>query len=163
VFRDIAAFDPAVDAFSLLIHKWMVEHSGRFPVTHDQSKPLRRNEKLLRALMSNADSRVIGYGDRQHELPLRISTLAFGDSKAIPPLQIADLIAGAAADYLKACFWGTPLSEYHRSLQSILFPLYVGGMLPTFESAPVRDPRLGECSLPDGSAKFLEEVGYFNS
>lgn len=162
VFRDVEAFDPAVDSFTSLMHKWMVEHSGRFPVVHDQSKPLRRNEKLLRALMSDVEKRVIGYGNRQHELPLRISTLEFGDSQSLPALQIADLIAGAAADYSKACFCRAPLSDYQKSLLSVLVPLYVGGMLPSFQTDPVRDPGPGECSLPDGSARFLEEVGYFS-
>jgi hypothetical protein len=163
VFRDVEAFDPAVDAFSLLIHKWMADHSGRFPVTHDQSKPLKRNEKLLRALMSQAATRVIGYGQRQHELPLRISTLAFGDSRVVASLQIADLIAGAAVDYLKSALRKQPLTDYQKVLQTVLFPLYVGGMLPTLETAEVADPLPGQRNLPEGAAQFLKEVGFFDS
>ncbi len=163
VFRDVEAFDPAVDAFTLLIHKWMADRSGRFPVTHDQSKPLKRNEKILRALMSPVATRVIGYGQRQHELPLRISTLQFDDSKIIASLQIADLIAGAAVDYLKTAFRKQSLTEYQTSLQSVLSPIYVGGMLPTFETEAVEDPLPGQCSLPDGSAQFLQDVGYFKA
>jgi hypothetical protein len=163
VFRDVEAFDPAVDAFALLIHKWMADRPGRFPVTHDQSKPLKRNEKLLRALMSPVATRVIGYGQRQHELPLRISTLQYGDSKIIASLQIADLIAGAAVDYLKSAFRRQSLTDYQTSLQSVLSPIYVGGMLPTFEAEAVEDPLPGQCSLPDGSARFLQDVGYFKA
>jgi hypothetical protein len=163
VFRDVEAFDPAVDSFTSLICKWMAEHSERFPVTHDQSKPLRHNEKLLRAFMSDASCRVIGYGNRQHELPLRISTLEFKDSQCHAALQLADLIAGAAADYSKTCFRKAPLTNYHRSLLSVLHPLYVGGMLPSIEPDPVEPPKPNECSLPDGSARFLAEVGYFGS
>jgi hypothetical protein len=161
VYRDVEAFDPAVDSFALLIHKWMSHIPGRFPVTHDQSKPLKRNESLLRALMSAAAPRVIGYGQRQHELPLRISTLEFGDSKRIASLQIADLIAGAAVDYLKAAFRKQPLTDYQCSLQIILEQLFVGGMLPTLDTEVAEDPLPGQSSLPDGNAQFLKEVGYF--
>src|ERR1039458_8787776 len=141
----------------------MIPRPGRSRVTHDQSKPLKRNEKLLRALMSPLATRVIGYGQRQHELPLRISTLQFGDSKIVASLQIADIIAGAAVDYLKSAFRRQSLTDYQTSLQKVLSPLYVGGMLPALEAEAVEDPLPGQCSLPDGSAQFLKEVGYFKA
>jgi hypothetical protein len=86
-------------------------------------------------------TRIIGYGQWQRELPLRISTLEFSDSKLVASLQIADLIAGAAVDYLKSAFRKQPLTKYQSSLQAVLFPVHVGGMTENLG-------KNGESSLP---------------
>jgi hypothetical protein len=41
--------------------------------------------------------RLIGYDRRQFEFPLRATALTFGDSRDLPQLQVADLLAGTMA------------------------------------------------------------------
>jgi hypothetical protein len=163
VYQDLEVFDPAVDSFISLTHKWMQQSPDMFHVTHDQSKPLRRSEKFLRTLMTPLAPRIIGYGNRQAELPLRISDFDFGDSVAHPQLQVADIIAGAAIDCLLAWSGKRPAQAYHTALKETqLHKLFCDGMLPLIENIGKENPsRPGEKNLVDGSAEFLAQAGYF--
>lgn len=165
VYKDVEVFDPACDAFAMTIQKWMDQHDGLFDVTHDRSKPLKRNEAFLRTLMTPASSRLIGYGKRKAELPLRISELTFGDSAQLLPLQVADIIAGAAVDCCLAISGRRPKQSYHDALINSQFPsLFVGGLLPSVDdiAGVPESPCAGEQSIPDGQAEFLSEIGYFS-
>jgi hypothetical protein len=161
VYKDIEAFDPAVDAFAALVQKWMKDVAGSFAVTHDRSKPLKRNEHFLRAFMTPIASRKIGYGARKGELPLRVSHLSFGDSQALPQLQVADVIAGAAVDALLAWSGRRRSNDYHAALKTTrLETLFAGGMLPSLDLGGGPAPLPGEESLVDGATRFLIEAGY---
>lgn len=161
VFSDMAVFDPAADLFINMINKWMADHPGYFDVTHDRSKPLKRNESFLRTMMKPLTPRMLGYGDRQAELPLRVRNFEFGDSSIHPQIQIADLISGAAVDCLLAWSGKRPSSEYHERMRSTrLELLFAGGMLPSPEIVRKNDPLPGEKSLVDGALDFFEEAGY---
>lgn len=161
VYDDNDVFDPAADVFIALINYWMDQITGSFAVTHDRSKPMARGERRLRAMMTPVASRTIGYGARHAELPLRISSLDFGDSADHPQLQLADLVAGAAVDCLLAWSGKRPQSSYHDAMkESRLKDLFLGGMLP--DGKVVRDnPRQpGQSSLVDGASDFFREVGW---
>lgn len=161
VFRNSVTFDPAPDLLTALVHKWMAEYQGKFNLTHDKSKPLARNEKFFRALMSDAPSRIIGYGDRQVEMPLRVSAFSFADSRDFAQLQVADIIAGATIDALLAWSGKRPAQVYHEKLKTTqLQDLVVGGMLPNIKMETSPPPEPGQQSLVDGSAAFLQEIGY---
>jgi Protein of unknown function (DUF3800) len=161
-YRGMTVFDPAVDDFAALMHAWMRDTPEPFAVTHDRSKPLARSEDLLRAFMAPAPTRVIGYGERKHELPLRISRLEFGNSEDHPPLQLADVIAGAVIDWCMANSGRRPRADYHERLAGTKLPeLCVGTMLPSLASEASQPPRAGEVSLVDGNTAFLREVGFF--
>jgi hypothetical protein len=162
VYRGMVVFDPATDLFADLVQSWMKELPGTFRVVHDRSKPLRRSEAFLRALMTPVVPRAIGYAARKAELPLRISSLAFEDSAAHPQLQVADLIAGASIDCLLAWSGRRPSSPYHEALRdSRLQKLFAGGMLPSSDVGGGPSPEPGEQSIVDGQAGFLDEIGYF--
>ena len=162
VYTDIEVFDPAVDVFIALINKWMAADSNLLDVTHDRSKPLRRNEAFLRVMMTPVAARVVGYGDRQAELPLRISTLDFADSTLHPQLQVADLVAGASIDCLLAWSGRRPRTNYHHAMRETrLNDLFVGGMLPSPKIERTNAPRAGQKNLVDGATEFLSQVGYF--
>jgi hypothetical protein len=158
----MTVFDPAVDDFAALMHAWMKATPGPFAVTHDRSKPLARSAELLRALMAPAPTRGIGYGNRKHELPLRISQLKFGNSEDHPSLQLADLIAGAVIDWCMVNSGKRARTDYHERLLGTKLPeMCVGTMLPTLTPEPSQPPRAGDVSLVDGSTAFLREVGFF--
>ncbi|TFW18661.1 DUF3800 domain-containing protein [Duganella callida] len=160
-YRGGVVFDPAPDLFTAMIHKWMDDYPGKFAITHDKSKPLARNEAFFRALIVDAPTRFIGYGDHQVEMPLRVNDFSFADSRDFAQLQIADIIAGACTDALLAWSGRKPMTSYHEALKETnLESLFVGGMLPTPSMPTVRAPAPGEVSLVDGSAAFLRETGY---
>jgi hypothetical protein len=150
--------------FSSLIQAWMSQEPGTLVVSHDVSKPLRRSESFLRVLMTPAATRIIGYSGRQAELPLRISKLEFCDSAAHAQIQVADVLAGAASDWLLVQSGRKPGSDFHSALgASGLVALLIGGMLPDsqFDHDAAPSAGAGERSLPDGTKEFLEEVGFF--
>ncbi|WP_159597274.1 hypothetical protein [Hydrogenophaga sp. BPS33] len=165
VFDGMVVFDPAVDTFIALMHKWMEQHDGMLRVTHDRSKPLKKSESFLRTMMTPLPPRMIGYGQRQVELPLRVSTLEFGDAALSRRLQLADLVAGAAIDCWKAGAGGKPVSDYHAQLrESRLLSLLVDGMLPNPDNIGRRnEPGPGQVNLVDGSAAFVADVEVFRS
>lgn len=162
VYKDVAVFDPAVDTFVSLVNKWMASDPGRIRITHDRSKPMRRSEAFLRTLMTPAATRIVGYGERQAELPLRVSELIFGDSREHPPVQVADLIAGASIDCLLAWSGLRPSSDYHDAMKETrLKDLFTGGVLPSPDIERRNEPQAGEKSIVDGQTDFLRETGYF--
>jgi hypothetical protein len=109
----------------------------------------------------DATKRVIGYGARQAELPLRISTLSFGDSKLLPQLQVADLFAGAATDWVLAASGRRPETAYHEKLKQSRFMLtFQGGLWPSLEMKRENDPLPGQRSLPVWTADFFRDIGY---
>ena len=155
-------FDPAVDTFIDMINKWMALHPGLIDVTHDRSKPLKRSEDFLRTMMKPLPPRMIGYGARQAELPLRVAAFDFADSVASSQLQVADLVAGAATDCLRAWSGRQAASDYHQAMkQTRLGELFVGGMMPSAEVGRKNEPLPGQTSLVDGSMRFLQQAGYF--
>jgi hypothetical protein len=161
-FRGTYSFDPAVDVFIALVQSWMRRSPGMLVVTHDQSKPLAKSEKLLRAMMSPVASRMIGYGQRKAELPLRISDLRFADSRSVPQLQVADLIAGLAVDLCLAMAGKRESTSFTEAVKDSPLPQwFVDGMLPNPDMQRRNEPSPGERNLVDGSASFMSEVGYF--
>lgn len=161
IYRNSVTFDPAPDLLTALVHKWMEEYPGKFNLTHDKSKPLARNEKFFRALMSDVPSRIFGYGDRQVEMPLRVSAFSFADSKDFAQLQVADIIAGAAIDALLSWSGNRSAQAYHEKLKTThLQHLVIDGMMPTTKMEISPPPAPGQQSLVDGSAAFLQEIGY---
>lgn len=160
-YRGGVVFDPAPDLFTAIIHKWMDDYQGKFALTHDKSKPLARNEEFFRALIVDAPPRMIGYGDRQVEMPLRVNEFSFADSREHAQLQVADIIAGTAVDAFLAWKGRKKSTSYHEVLKETrLAGLFVGGMVPTPVMSNVKAPAPGEVSLVDGSAEFLRETRY---
>jgi len=164
IYKDVEAFDPACDAFTSLMQVWMKEVPGAFAVTHDRSKPMKRNEPFLRTFMKPLPARQIGFFSRRGELPLRISELDFADSTAHPQIQVADLIAGASIDCLLSWSGKRLGSQYHDAMKDTnLSALFCGGMLPSPTIEKTADPLPGETSLVEGATKFLREAGFFKN
>lgn len=155
------AFDPAVDAFNALIQAWMLETRQSLCVVHDTSKPIKKAESFLRRLMSaDVAARTIGYADRKAELPMRVSTLEFSDSREYPQLQLADVIAGVARDCVAGKLKPEKWTSFHETALPFVDKVMVNRMLPDPTSVGVteRSPIPGEKSLADGAASFLSET-----
>ncbi|MBL6752426.1 MAG: DUF3800 domain-containing protein [Nevskia sp.] len=162
IFRGTNSFDPAVDIFIAIVNLWMQRHTGDLQIIHDRSKPLRHSEKLLRAMMTKIPARVVGYGNRKTELPLRVSELHFADSQSLPQLQVADVLAGMSIDCLLGWSGKRPSNEFHEEMKgSPIAKWGVRGMLPDPNMSRRNDPAPGEVNLVDGAAAFMRDVGFF--
>ncbi len=88
--------DPIIPSFTTLCHLWNNQINDKFRIVHDESKPLKKDKESIKILMNNNITKVnIGYGAKKFELPLKVDSFEFGDSKKIKQLQIADIFAGS--------------------------------------------------------------------
>lgn len=162
VFPNAAAFDPAVDAFIALVTQAVSQQGGAITVIHDESKPMRAQERLLRALTDRDQAeRELGYGARRMSLPLRVEQLRFADSIALPQLQLADLFAGVTVDCLLAWSGQRECTRFHDALKaSRLGQMPMNGVLPSPNIEAVASPSPGDINPVDGAAAFLLDAGY---
>ncbi|TDY21968.1 uncharacterized protein DUF3800 [Paraburkholderia sp. BL6665CI2N2] len=163
-FVNTATFDPALDLFAILVQAWMRESDGYLDITHDQSKPMKLPEDFLRQLMRrDVSNRIIGFRGRQAELPLRVSTLEFGDSRAHSQLQLADIVAGAAVAAFSPSRTEDEAADWER-VREAPYALVVGPMWPSVSNigGAASDPQPGEGSLVDGQMQFFRDSGYFD-
>lgn len=162
VFQSTASFDPAVDAFIALTTQAVAQHGSAITITHDESKPMRAQAALLRALMDRDQAeRELGYGARKMSLPLPVERLEFSDSSMVPQLQLADLFAGLAVDCLLAWKGIRESTPFHEAMKSTrLAQLSLNGVLPSPQIEATPPPATGDVNPVDGAAAFLLAAGY---
>lgn len=98
---DRTEIDPALPVFIRLCDTWGRQLGGEFDAVHDQSKPLEQQQQLI-AFVSARDEREIevGYDRRKISLPLKMRSVAFVDSRTVPQVQLADILAGTCAYWI---------------------------------------------------------------
>ncbi|RYG39296.1 MAG: DUF3800 domain-containing protein [Burkholderiales bacterium] len=162
IFPSSVSFDPAVDAFIALVTEAVSLQGYPIEVIHDESKPLRAQERLLRALTDQDQPvREVGYGARRMNLPLRVEHLSFADSTALPQLQLADLFAGVTVDCLLAWSGQRECTPFHDALkESRLGQMPMNGILPSPNIEASAPPALGDINPVDGAAAFLLDAGW---
>ena len=73
-----------------------------FEILHDSSKSIESEQLVLEAMMFNSEApRIIGY-DRRMRFPLTATGISLCKSAAEPSLQVADVVARAAAYVLRS-------------------------------------------------------------
>lgn len=101
--KERVLLDPAVPAFFDLTAQWTAELNVPFTIAHDESKPLAHERERLELLMTTAEQgRVLAGPGPKRKLPLLATGLTFADSKRVPQVQLADVIAGALATLYRA-------------------------------------------------------------
>ena len=100
---DYTALDPAIGAVFHQLGEWGRYLQRDFHAIHDASKPIAAERETFKAMMNpDVEATVIGYDRRKFEFPLRTRTLEFGDSRDLPQLQVADLLAGSISYFASA-------------------------------------------------------------
>jgi hypothetical protein len=92
-------------------------------ITCDESKPLLSQAEIFDGFVGRTDYREMSFDGRTNQITFNLAhKIKFGSSKATPGLQLADLVAGAAAFALKrpeddfAHFWRTTCAgTMHRN------------------------------------------------
>lgn len=106
---DKIALDPAVPALVQLAAEWSATLGHPFDLVHDHSKPLAYGREQLRLLLAvdelprNFDNMGLKYA-----FPIQAPDIRFADSRDVPELQLADVVAGAAATLFRARARGEP-------------------------------------------------------
>lgn len=120
---DGSELDPAIPAFVNDCAAWGQELGGEFDVLHDQSKPIEHWEEILSFLMAKDEPDVtIGYDRRKVRLPLKAVGIKFCDSKLVPQIQIADLLASAYAYWVKGTLGGKVDKRFLETLSNTKLP-----------------------------------------
>ena len=115
---DYTALDPAISAVFNQLGEWGRHLQRDFHAIHDVSKPIAAEHATFKAMMNpDVDATTIGYDRRKFEFPLRTRTLEFGDSRDLPQLQVADLLAGSIA-YFASALAREARDELTNSLES---------------------------------------------
>ena len=97
--NEVAALDPAIPSFFELATKWTDRLKTEFQIIHDPSTLLQGQRETIESLMAtDVPTQTIGFDRRTTAFPIRSSGITFDvSSHDNPQLQIADIIAGAAA------------------------------------------------------------------
>jgi hypothetical protein len=100
---DGSDLDPAIPALVEHASIWTARLCEPFRLIHDNSHPIAGEQLILEALMSETEERVeIGYDRRKSVFPIAAREIELHDSADWPQLQVADILASAAAYKLRA-------------------------------------------------------------
>jgi len=131
--------DPADYAFLTTASHWHRIVKDPIVLVHDDSTAMSRKKEFWESVLAeDAPSAITGMDRRTVEYPLN-ATLRFKDSKSTLQLQLADLVAGAAA-----VGWGLAAGsdvkhpDYAEALKDrqLLRPFVAGGVWPTDDVTP---------------------------
>jgi uncharacterized protein DUF3800 len=140
------AIDISVTVALQTCYSWRVAGLTHFEVVHDRSSAMARDRAVWDAITSrDAPPAVIGNGAVQIPFPIGVEGTRFEDSKQHVALQVADVVAGAAARWGSWVAKGKPTDDrYGASLHEMFmahFKQAVAGMIwPTDSVEPKRAP-----------------------
>lgn len=97
------SIDPAITSFFLHCSEWTGQLQSPFRIIHDESKPLKADLEMLKRFMDpDAQPIEYGYDYRKAFLPLSVQDVEFEESTGGIELQLADVVASAAALFFKS-------------------------------------------------------------
>jgi len=138
---DITAIDPALPAFVDLAGQWTAELGCPFDVAHDPSKPMSREQESVELLMTEAEPpRNFARNGPPTMLPLRATGIRFVESHSLPQIQLADIVAGAAARVMRGRARGK-LDDFAQRIIATRFGQL--GYVPIWPTAAVTPAELG--------------------
>ncbi|SRR6266545_2976943 len=137
--NDKLSLDPAIPGFFQQCALWGERFGGPFKLVHDESKPIFQDKEALESFMApEEEGQRIGYDRRTILFPLRAEGIRFARSQDDPRLQVADLIASAAASWVAGRITPahqTPLAQELGTARIDRF--LVDGIWPSATISPV--------------------------
>lgn len=152
--------DPAIPSLFKHCIEWGKLYSNGFYIKHDDSKAIVEQQDIFKKFMDISKiTEVYGYDRRTFELPIKARSLTFHSSQEYPQLQIADIVASAAAYYVN-CLKENKLDDYlFKELQRIKIENYFKDMViwPTTYVTPQELGTIytGGQNPADGVAEYL--------
>jgi hypothetical protein len=128
-----------------------------FRLIHDTSRQIEQHRARWKAILDPTNpAAVVGQDRRSVAFPLPVSGLELADSNDVLQLQVADLIAGAARDLMKAKALGSN-DDYAAALDDAgLLKAVGGGNWPTAAISP-EELDIDGPVFPD-SADFIAQL-----
>ena len=142
-------FNPAIPAFFSLCVEWGRRHA-RFDAICDDSEPLERQADFFTAIAQlegePEEQQVIGVGNAQIELPLRLNTLVFRASHDFDGIQLTDVLTSALSYYYTKREKGETNDEFFMKLDRLgcLHNFVSGCVWPTTDVTPEELGRNGD-------------------
>jgi uncharacterized protein DUF3800 len=136
--NDKLSLDPAIPGFFQQCALWGERLAGPFRLVHDESKPIFQDKEVLEGFMApEEEGQRIGYDRRTILFPLRAEGIRFARSQDDPRLQVADLIASAAASWAAGYITPTHQTPLAQDLESARIDRFlVEGLLPSTAITP---------------------------
>ena len=124
--------DLALTSLLSIVGEWRRDTDERIEVVHDASSNLARQRELWDALAAPAQPKaVIGYHYQTMQFPLGVTRTSLECSGKWSGLQLADVLAGAAARWLAWRYRGCPKQDgYAVALHEVLEELPISGVWP---------------------------------
>jgi hypothetical protein len=144
-----STFNPAIPAFFSLCVAWGRQHA-RFDAICDDSEPLERQAEFFTAIADweaqAAEQQVIGFGNAQIELPLKLNSLAFSASHDSDGIQLTDVLTSALSYYYTKRQKGETEDEFFKKLDGLgcLHDFVSGCIWPTTDVTPEAHGRAGD-------------------
>ncbi|MBG6038252.1 DUF3800 domain-containing protein [Proteus cibarius] len=157
---DKNTLDPAIPTLFKHCVEWGKMYPRGFHVKHDDSKAITEQQDIFEKLMDISKKvEEYGYDRRTFELPIKACSLTFHSSQEYPQLQIADIVASAAAYYVN-CLRTNKLDDYlFTELKRIKIDKYFNNMIiwPTTYITPeeLGTVYTGGLNPIDGATKYL--------
>ncbi|MXW48846.1 MAG: DUF3800 domain-containing protein [Gammaproteobacteria bacterium] len=152
--------DPAIPTFFQHCAWWGEQLGAPFDTLHDESKPILQEKESLEMFMSQTeDATTIGYDRRKFQFPLRARSIAFGKSSRDSRLQVADVLAGSAAQW--ALGWlvdKDKRSPFWSEIESVNIAQFMRGAIwPTMDVSPqtLETEHSGGTNPVDAMAAYL--------
>ncbi|HDG7858654.1 TPA: hypothetical protein PCJ85_005344, partial [Klebsiella quasipneumoniae] len=142
--------------------EWGKLYPNGFYIKHDDSKAITEQQDIFNKFMDMSKiTEVYGYDRRTFELPIKARSLTFHSSQEYPQLQIADIVASAAAYYVN-CLKRNELDDYlFKELTRIKIDNYFKDMViwPTTYVTPqeLGTVYTGGLNPANGVAEYLSQ------
>ncbi len=103
-----------------LMANWQKSISGEITLIHDDSSRMSAELRFWTAISDPKQPPAFFGPDRDYAFPINVKETRLEDSKKFAGLQLADVIAGSAADWAKSHLREGEQNEYYRELGSIM-------------------------------------------
>lgn len=152
--------DPSIPSLFKHCVEWGKLYPNGFYIKHDDSKAITEQQETFNKFMDISKvTEVYGYDRRTFALPIKARSLTFHSSQEYPQLQVADIVASAAAYYAN-CLQRNEFEDYlFKELQRIKIENYFKDMViwPTTYVTPqeLGTVYTGGLNPVDGVAEYL--------
>lgn len=118
-----------------LAEEWTDRIDRRFEFVHDKSSAMAREKWMWDAIVSpELPKALVGFAHRKRKYPLLVTRTTFEDSKTNTNLQLADVLAGATAEWSKGKIGESDRKDYCLALENAgIADLVIGAIWPVPE------------------------------
>lgn len=127
----LGSLDLAIAMAFALANWWQMDLQAPLRLIHDQSSNMANQSEVWDPIVApNVAEALVGVGSRVAEFPIRVHETLFAPSEAFAGLQLADVLAGAAAAMTAVCCGIGAPGEFERTIAEPMFALTTQALVP---------------------------------